>query len=166
MIGNLKVRDLGLPETADLHIFGIVLSNGNAGVDELRNEHHALSDFSSSREASRASSAVRRAALGHHLNFQGFCLGKAWTGFFCLPIEHTNLFGLRVSPGTKLVRLRYRGAALRGPGREPHPPKAVYRTGILIDIILYSSGFSRISLYQAFRNYLPYIEIHIVPLLI
>ena len=45
VIGNLKIGNVRLAEAFKLHIFAVVLSHGNGGVDDIGNSHHYLFDL-------------------------------------------------------------------------------------------------------------------------
>ncbi len=44
VIGNLKIRDHRLAEFFDLHIVAVIRTERDGRIDDLRNEHHVLSD--------------------------------------------------------------------------------------------------------------------------
>ena len=46
MVGNLELRNKRLAETLDFDVLAVILANRHARVDNLRNDLHALLDFS------------------------------------------------------------------------------------------------------------------------
>ena len=45
MVGNLKIRHKRLAEALDFHVLRVILADGHAGVDDLRNDLHPLLDL-------------------------------------------------------------------------------------------------------------------------
>ena len=45
VVGDLEIRDHGLAEAFDLHVLAVVFSDGNGGVDDVRDRHHDGADL-------------------------------------------------------------------------------------------------------------------------
>ena len=42
MIGHLEIRDHGLAEALQLHVFGIIFADRDRRIDDVRDDHHLL----------------------------------------------------------------------------------------------------------------------------
>ena len=111
VIGDGEVRGFGLAEALDLHVFAVVLANGDGGVDNLGNQQHALVElrFQLVFLLLKLGQAVR---LFLHLGLDGLGLLELGGVLFGLAHEHADLLGEGVAVGAELVRLGDGGAAL------------------------------------------------------
>ena len=45
MVRDLEIRNYRLTESLDLHVLAVILSDGYAGIDDVRDGHHDLQDL-------------------------------------------------------------------------------------------------------------------------
>ena len=99
MVRDLKIRDHRLSVFLDLHILGIVFSNGNAGIDDIGNGHHDLFD---------PGFQILLLLLQLCQMIRGFChLLLHFLGLFLLSLAHqsSDLLGDLVSAGSQVIGL-------------------------------------------------------------
>ena len=106
VIRYIKVRHHRLPESLDLHILGIVLSDGHGRIDDIRNGHHLFCHLGGELALPLLKLGESRGILGNlSLNLLDLLL---------LPLchERSNLFGNLVLVCAELIALLLYGANL------------------------------------------------------
>ena len=99
MVRDLKIRDHRLSVFLDLHVLGIVFSDGNTGIDDIGNGHHDLFD---------PGVQILFLLLQLCQMIRGFChLLLYFLSLFLLSLAHqsSDLLGDLVSAGSQVIGL-------------------------------------------------------------